>query len=501
MAMAAGELRPVEMSRAERLATLPREQRRKVLARITDDEAAALAYEWGFWGRPDQLLPEGAWRIFALLGGRGSGKTRSGAEAVRDLARRYPGSWGGFIAPTPKDARDLMIEGPSGILAVCPPEERPVWQPSLNRLDWPNGTYATVYSAADPEAIRGPNLAWAWGDEVGKWRFMQRAWDNLRFALRAGENPQTILTTTPTGHALIRRILAGEWAGTVVSRVSTYRNAANLAPSFLQELLQMYEGTRLGLQELHGMLLEEIEGAMWTLATIEQDRWSASEGSPTFTVPMRRIVVGVDPSGTKRGAEAGVVVVGLGMNGRGYVLEDVSLQGSPQEWAGAAIAAYHRWSADRIVAEVNFGADMVEGTVLALDATVSFKAVRASRGKQQRAEPVVALYERHRVSHVGTLGLLETELTQWVPPGTINKAGEDVGSNWSPGRLDALVWALTDLMLDDPPSVATMTNPSGPRVPTGIGTSAQRPGLSVFRPGAPRGYVQRDDGLLLPIAA
>ncbi|QOR55426.1 MAG: hypothetical protein SHS37scaffold145_77 [Phage 71_18] len=466
-----GQLGGDDQSVAERLARLEPDERRRLLEPLTEGQIAALRYDWGFWSRPDQQLPLDPWLILALLGGRGSGKTRGGAEGVRVLARQ-PNTWGAFVAPTPKDARDLMIEGPSGVLACSTPEERPIWEPSKNRLTWPNGTIATVYSAADPEAIRGPNFHWAWCDEMGKWRFMQRAWDNLRFALRAGDYPQTIITTTPTGHPLIRRILSGEWDGTEVRRVSTYRNAANLAATFLQELLRQYEGTRLGLQELWGQVLDEIEGALWTLALIERWRWHPTENQPAFTVPMQRIVVGVDPSGSKRGAEAGVVVCGLGYDRRGYVLEDCSLRGSPAEWGRAAVDAYRRWNADRIVAETNFGADMVRDTITAVDSGASYKDVHASRGKAQRAEPVVALYEQGRISHVGTLGLLETELTQWVPPGTINQAGEDIGSTWSPGRLDATVWALTELMIDGSPSPATATAPAGPRLPTGVRSGA-----------------------------
>lgn len=496
--MTAVELEPVmpaievpwhEMSRAEQLAQLPRDQRRAMLAQLTGEQLQALRYDWAFNGRPDQLPPETLWRILLLLGGRGTGKTRTGAETVRQLART-PNTWGAFVAPTPKDARDLMIEGPSGILGLSAPEERPEWEPSKNRLTWPNGTIATVYSAAEPEAIRGPNLHWAWCDEMGKWRFMQRAWDNLRFALRAGTNPQTVITTTPVGHPLIRKLLAGAWAGTVLRRASTYRNAANLAPAFLAELLAMYEGTRLGLQELHGELLDEIEGAMWTMALIEADRWHPDQHHPQFDVPLARIVVGVDPSGTKRGDVAGVVVVGLGYDGNGYVLEDVSQRGTPEEWGAAAVAAYHRWEADRIVAETNFGADMVRAVVQAIDQDVSFKPVHASRGKQQRAEPVVALYERHRVHHVGTLGLLETELTQWVPPGTLNAAGEEIGSNWSPGRLDAVVWALTELMLDSPSGTATSSVPGRDARGTSTRTQAQRRDPSdLFRRGPSGLYV------------
>lgn len=495
-----------DMSMAERLAALPRDERNALLDSMAPAVLEALAYDWGFWGRPDQQLPDDAdWLILALLGGRGSGKTRTGAEAVRDLAAANPGRWGGLIAPTPKDARDIMIEGESGILAVSPPDFMPVWEPSKNRLTWPNGARAAVYSAADPEAIRGPNLAWAWCDEMGKWKFMQRSWDNLRFSLRAGDMPRTVITTTPVGHPLIRRILAGEWTGTHVRRVSTYRNAANLAPSFLAELLRIYEGTRLGLQELHGMVLDEIEGALWTMALIQHwqpdehtakvwvpdpDRPGVGDWLPSFidadgrwSIPMRRVVVGVDPSGSKSGAEAGVVVCAVGMDGHGYVLEDLSGRMSPKEWGTAAVDAYRRWGADRIVAEVNFGAEMVRLVVESIDANVSFKEVHASRGKQQRAEPVVGLYEQQRVTHVGRMPELETELTQWVPPGTISREGVDIGSSWSPGRLDAMVWALTELMLDGAPGAATLSTPKGRAVPIARQGTTDRSGLR----GAPGG--------------
>lgn len=493
-----------DMSVAERLASLEADRRAEVVAHLTDDQARALRYDWKFWGRPDQLLPDDdLWNILLALGGRGTGKTRTGSEGVRRLARDQPGSWGALVAPTPKDARDLMIEGPSGILAVCAPEERPEWQPSLNRLTWPNGTIATVYSAADPEAIRGPNFHWAWCDELGKWRFMQRAWDNLRFSLRAGRHPQTIVTTTPTGHPLIRRLLAGAWEGTVLRRATTYRNAANLAPTFLAELLRMYEGTRLGLQELHGQVLDDIEGALWTMLSIEADRWAPTEEEPTFRRPMRRIVVAVDPSWGTKGDHCGIVVAGLGFDGRLYVLEDLSVRAKPAEWGVIVARAYDRWQADRIVAEVNFQAEQVRlvmDTVSSqLGRSYSFKELRASRGKMQRAEPVQGLYDQHRVVHVGVFPELEAQMTQWVPPGTINQAGEQVGSDFSPDRLDALVWAGTELMLDGAPAPATATRPDpSRRVPTGR-AARSAPGLGRI-PGV-RGMAQRDDGLWLPAAA
>ena len=320
-----------------------------------------------------------------------------------------------------------MVEGESGILACSPPWFMPTYQPTKRRLTWPNGTIATTYAGDAPEQLRGPQHHFAWGDEIAKWRYAQEAWDNLELGLRLGQHPQVVATTTPRPIPLLRQLLADP--GTVVTRGSTYENVVNLAATFKERMLSRYEGTRLGRQELHAELLEDTPGALWTRALLEQTR--------VRTLPaLRRLVVGVDP-----GHEAGIIVAALGDDDAGYVLEDLSLSGSPATWAGQAIAGYHKYKANLIVAEANHGGDMVLTTIATQDSTAATKKVWASTGKYARAEPCSALYEKGRVHHVGMFASLEDELVNWVP-------GEGLPS---PNRLDALVWSLTELMLTPPP--------------------------------------------------
>lgn len=335
------------------------------------------------------------------------------------------------MAPTAADARDVMVEGESGILAVSPPWNRPVYEPSKRRVVWPNGAMATLYSAEEPERLRGPQHDVAWADELAAWKYPE-AWDQLQFGLRLGPDPRVVVTTTPKPIRVLKAILAHP--ATALTRGSTYENAANLPPAFLEKIIARYEGTRLGRQELFAEILEDVPGALWKREQLENLR--------AVRVPeLVRVVVGVDPAAgaSELGSETGIVVAGLGADGRGYVLEDASLAASPDAWARAAVAAYHKYGADRLVAEVNQGGDMVRHTVYTVDRKVAFKPVRASRGKQIRAEPVAALYEQGRVHHVGQLGALEDQMCTWVP-------GEK-----SPDRLDALVWALTELMIGGPP--------------------------------------------------
>jgi phage terminase large subunit-like protein len=327
------------------------------------------------------------------------------------------------VAETAADVRDVVVEGESGILACAPPWCRPIYQPTKRRLTWPNGTIATTYSGDAPEQLRGPQHHHAWCDEVAKWRYAQEAWDNLELGLRLGQHPQVVATTTPRPIPLLRQLLADR--GTVVTRGSTYENTVNLASTFKDRVLSRYEGTRLGRQELYAELLEDTPGALWTRLLLEQTR---VRQVPT----LRRIVIGLDP-----GNEAGILVAGLGDDGHGYVLEDLSLSGSPATWAGQAIAAYHKYRANVIVAEANHGGDMVLTTIATQDAKVAARKVWASQGKYARAEPVSALYEKGLVHHVGLFAALEDQLCNWVP-------GEGLPS---PNELDALVWALTDLML------------------------------------------------------
>jgi phage terminase large subunit-like protein len=346
-----------------------------------------------------------------------------------------------LLAPTQGDARAVMIEGPSGLLAIGPPDERPRYQPSLHKVTWPGGAVALVYSADEPERLRGPQHDAAWVDELCAFRYPQYAWDMLMFGLRLGSDPRCLVTTTPRPIPTLKRLL--ETPGVVVTRGSTYENAQHLAPGFLADILARYQGTRLGRQEIEAELLADTPGALWRRDQIEAAR---VQTPPT----LKRVVVALDPAlpGGEESAETGIVAVGLGVDGHGYVLGDLTLRASPAVWASRAVAAYHDYEADRLVAEVNSGGDMIEHTLRTVEPRLSFRQVRATRGKLTRAEPVAALYEQGKIHHVGAFPALEDQLTTWIP-------GEP-----SPDRLDALVWALTDLMLAPPPASLDFDQPA-----------------------------------------
>lgn len=368
-----------------------------------------------------------------MLGGRGAGKTRAGAEWVRAQARGSSEARIALIGETLSDARAVMVEGVSGLLAVHPPGAKPLFEPSKRQVRWTNGALAQLFSAEDPESLRGPQFSAAWCDELAKWRRPQETWDMLQFGLRLGEAPRQVVTTTPRPIPLIKALLAD--ARTIVTRVATSANAANLAPSFLEAIVGRYRGTRLGRQELEAELLEDRPDALWPRETIERHR----VGAPP---PLARVVVAVDPpaSSGPRADACGIVAAGLGTDGRAYVLADATLQGvRPLDWARAVIAAFRRFEADRIVAEVNQGGDLVETVLRQVDGSVPVRSVRAMRGKVLRAEPVAALYERACVSHVGALPALEDEMCDFGLDG--------LSGGGSPDRVDALVWALTDLCL------------------------------------------------------
>jgi phage terminase large subunit-like protein len=335
-----------------------------------------------------------------------------------------------LVGRTTADVRDVMVEGESGILAVSAPWCKPKYEPSRRRLTWPNGAIATCFSADEPDLLRGPQHDGAWGDELAAWRYGADTWDQLQFGLRLGDDPRAVLTTTPRPTKLVREIL--EDPTTVTIRGSTYENAGNLAPAFLERMTAKYAGTRLGRQELAAELLDDNPFALWQRKLIEGLRVTQKK-----LPAMKRIVVAIDPnaSSDEEAAEAGIIGAGLGVDGRGYVLEDVTTSGSPATWADAAVKLYRRLEADRIIAEANNGGEMVEHTVRTVDENVSFRAVHASRGKLTRAEPISALYEQGRVHHVGCFPELEDQMCEWVP-------GQP-----SPDRMDALVWALTELML------------------------------------------------------
>ena len=402
-------------------------------------EYAAAQFEtyrpaWRAIARPEQLPPDGSWLTWAFVAGRGAGKTRSASEWVHEQAKTHPGCRIALVGRTPADVRDVMIEGESGILAVAGPEA-PDYQSSKRRLTWANGSTAYAYSAEVPAQLRGPQHHFAWADEAAAWTDAPKgdkvdtAWNNLVLGLRLGSHPRVVVTTTPKPNALTRTLLARRT--TVVTRGSTYDNLVNLAPSFRDEVLATYEGTRIGRQELMGELLEDVEGALWTVAGIDEDR-IAPDQVPDLT----RVVVGVDPSGGDGPGndEQGIIVAGLGVDAHLYVLADRSCKLSPHGWASRAVAAYREFAADRMVAETNFGGQMVESTIKAVDRGIPVKVLSASRGKVQRAEPIAALYEQHRVHHAGAMPQLEDQMTTWTP-----------ADGTSPDRMDALVWALTEL--------------------------------------------------------
>jgi len=415
------------------------------LTGLTDNAMMALPWLFEFWAMPHQIAPKGDWRTWVILGGRGAGKTRAGAEWVRSQVEGpRPLDTGrakrvALVGETIDQVREVMIFGDSGILTCVPHDRRPKWEATRKRLVWPNGAVAQVFSASDPESLRGPQFDCAWVDELAKWKKGRATWDMLQFALRLGDLPQQVVTTTPQNVSVLKEILAA--GSTVQTMAPTRANQANLAASFLAEVTEKYGGTRLGRQELDGELLTENAGALWTPATIA--------GAGVDAVPvLDRVVVAVDPpvSGHKKSDQCGIIVVGMTTvgppsNWRAYVLADRSLgEASPQKWAEAAVAAYHEFKSDRIVAEVNQGGELVESVVRSIDPLVSYTPVRASRGKVARAEPVAALYEQKRVKHVRGLGALEDQMVDLTSRGFEGRG--------SPDRVDALVWGLTNLMLD-----------------------------------------------------
>ncbi|WP_244906167.1 DNA-packaging protein [Celeribacter ethanolicus] len=404
----------------------------------------ALPYLFEAWALDHQLPSEGAWRTWVIMGGRGAGKTRAGSEWVRAMVEGSRATQPGrakrvaLIGETYDQAREVMVFGDSGILACSPPDRRPKWSATRRTLVWPNGAEATVFSGNDPEALRGPQFDAAWVDELAKWRKPQEAWDMLQFGLRLGDDPRAVVTTTPRNVGILKSLLGRR--STVTTHAPTEANAANLAASFLEEVKARYAGTRLGRQELDGVLLDEEEGALWSLARIEATR--------VKDVPeLDRIVVAVDPpvTGHKGSDECGIVVVGAVTKGApqnwcAYVLEDASVSvSSPTVWAEAAINALERWEGYKIVAEVNQGGDLVETVIRQIDPLVPYKSVRATRGKAARAEPVAALYDQGRVIHTRGLGDLEDQM--------IKMTAQGYQAPGSPDRLDALVWAVHELMI------------------------------------------------------
>jgi phage terminase large subunit-like protein len=426
---------------------LPPVQRAKIIETLSEEEAESLLKTWEFWARPSQLPPDGDWYVWLMTAGRGFGKTRAGAELVTKWVRE------GFspialLGQTKADVRDTMVDtGESSLLKISPPGFQAVYEASHRRVRWPNGAIAIMYYGDEPDQLRGPQHQKAWVDELAKFKYPQEAWDNLMLGLRIGSRPQAVVTTTPRPIKTLKTLLAD--SRTVVTRGHTLENKANVAPDFLRYVLGRYEGTRLGRQELAGEFLDDNPNALWQRKTIDELRVRSAPD-------LSRIVIGVDPEveSTEGSAETGIIAAGITNVGgvlHGYVLDDLSLRASPSVWATAAVTGYHKFSADKIVAEVNQGGDMVESTIHTVEANVGVEKVRASRGKYVRAEPISALYEQGRIHHVGFFSELEDQMCEWIPGAT------------SPDRLDALVWALTELF--DAGEPAEITAPKLERKP------------------------------------
>lgn len=410
------------------LSSLSEAEQKRLLASLSEADLDQFEHDWEGWiARPEQQIPPGDWYVWFIRAGRGFGKTRTGAETVREWAKHY--RFVNLIGATADDARDIMVQGESGILAICPNGERPIYRKSDRQLVWPNGGKSLIFTADEPERLRGKQGEKLWADEVGAWRY-EESWHQAMFGLRLGDKPQAVVTTTPRPTNLIKELLADP--RTVETQGSTYDNRANLAPDFFTKIITRYEGTRLGRQELDAEILDDVPGALWTLTQLNTLRVLKA---PAF----RRVVVGVDPAITSsEGAdETGIIVCGFGQDGQGYVLDDLSIRASPHGWASAAVTAYYKHKADRIIAEANQGGEMVEHTIKTVDSTVPVKLVHASRGKQTRAEPIASLYEKGQMHHVGTFPKLEDQMANWTPD-----------QAKSPDRMDALVWAFTELMLN-----------------------------------------------------
>ncbi len=398
-----------------------------VLGALSEPEKAALRYLWSVHARKNQLPPPGEWLTWLVMGGRGFGKTRVGAEWTRGRVDSGEAQRIALVGRTPADARDVMVEGESGLLSVFPPHQVPEYEPSKRRITFHTGAVASIFSSENPDQLKGPQHDTMWWDELATFK-SNNAWDHGQLGLRLGR-PRQVITTTPRPIKVLRDLLVD--VDTIVTRGTSYENRANLAPAFFQQVIRRYEGTRRGQQEIEGLLLDEVPGALWQRSLIIHEPVSLG-------VDLTRVVVGVDPSVSdgEEAAECGIVVAGQGSDGRYYVLEDGSLRAGPDRWARRAIELMQQFSGDRLIAEVNQGGKMVEMVLRTIDANVSYKGVHASVGKQARAEPVAALYEQKRVVHVKPFEELEDQMCTWT-----------VDDGESPDRLDAMVWAMHELAL------------------------------------------------------
>ena len=428
----------------ELLAQLSEEERALALAGM---DADTLLWDWSVWGRPEQQTPEGDWAVWMYLGGRGAGKTRAAAEWVREPAKYTTTGQRRFalVARTAADVRDVIVEGESGILNVSPPSERPLYEPSKRRLTWPNGNTATCFTADEPDSLRGPQFTHAWGDEIAAWRQTpdaagMTAFDNLRVGTRLGSNPQIMVTTTPKRVPLLYKLIeeSKNTGRVVITRGSTMDNSGNLSGAYLEAITGVYAGTRLAQQELYGEMLDAVEGALWTDELIEKNR----ENALPFNTPLR--CIGVDPSVAENPRdECGIVVVASTgerdlYKRQSWVLEDASVLGSPEVWANKVVAMARKWGCP-VIAEVNQGGALVRNAINAIDPTIKVLEVHSKYGKQLRAEPVTLAYEQGRVHHIGYLADLESQMLSWIP-----------GEGKSPDRVDALVHALTALLIKPP---------------------------------------------------
>jgi phage terminase large subunit-like protein len=431
-------------SLAEIAAIEPGDRVRSWYAKLTPGEQDKLRYEWKFWARPEQLPPKGEWRRWFVCAGRGYGKTRIGAEWIRSIVcgptplaagrcRRVA-----IVAETAKDVKETIANGPSGILAVHPPEFRPTFT-ERGGFTWPNGAVGLVYNGTRPDQLRGPGPDAAWCDELAKWQYAQETWDNLMFSLRGGDSPQVLITTTPRPIKIIKTLIEeDDGERVIVTRGSLYDNRANLPPEYVKDVIDRYAGTRLGRQEIDGEIVDDVPGALWTRAVLDAYRKKKAD-----TVPkMQRIVVAIDPAAKASDddddtSETGIIVAGIGTDGRGYVIDDRTCRLSPRNWARVAVAAYEAYEADAIIAEINNGGEMVKEIIRSEKSTVPVLTVHATRGKVVRAEPVSALYEQGRISHIGSFPALEDQLITFTPFGIEGDGMSD--------RADALVWALTKL--------------------------------------------------------
>lgn len=407
----------------------------------------ALLWDWSAWGRPEQQAPEGDWSIWAYIAGRGAGKTRTAAEWVREQAKYTHEGQRRFalVARTAADVRDVIVEGESGIMNVSPLSERPLYEPSKRRLTWPNGNTATCFTADEPDSLRGPQFSHAWGDEIAAWRQTpdaagMTAFDNLRVGTRLGSNPQIMVTTTPKRVPLLYKLIkeAEETGRVVITKGSTMDNSGNLSGAYLDAITGVYAGTRLAAQELMGEMLDDVEGALWTQELIDAGRHDFMQ----LGTPLR--VIGVDPSVAENPRdECGIVVCAATADRdlykrQAWVLEDASILGSPEKWANKVVEMARKWGCP-VVAEVNQGGALVRNAINAIDPNVTVLEVHSKYGKALRAEPVTLAYEQGRVHHVGHLVDLESQMFSWIP-----------GEGKSPDRVDALVHALTALMIKPP---------------------------------------------------